>query len=343
MLCFLPWSHWCWLFPGVGEGGPPTCPERVFYLWHLRCIFLNVIDETLPKRQQMNALQSFSIIFVIFLSMTYRSLFVAPGLDLSSWRMSCSGETLLGVQVMVSLRFLVLCLQGGAVTEPPTTPEAARLCLRGGATISCIAALSQPPPFCSWLLDRGSLGPLSISFHAASSVRLFFRIPLKLGTGSGWPGLGSGSGFGWAWRTSLGLRLTDEACCLSERWADRWKAGSCTGPFSSYRKHRDMESYECVLFRTCGIKQRELLLTRLTSSTVMGCVRYRAPFCLRLSGGPSGWLGQLLPGRDSLLKRANFSVMLSLQLSSTSSAGSTSPLWDSVDTAGLGSLRKTIY
>lgn len=84
------------------------------------------------------------------------------------------------------------------------------------------------------------------------------------------------------------------------------------------------------------------LPTRLTSSTVMGCVRYRAPFCLRLSGGPSAGPAPSLPGRDSLLKRASFSLMLSLQLSSPSSSDSACTDWISTGGVGLGVLRCNI-
>lgn len=84
------------------------------------------------------------------------------------------------------------------------------------------------------------------------------------------------------------------------------------------------------------------LPTRLTSSTVMGCVRYRAPFCLRLSGGPSAGPAPSLPGRDSLLKRASFSLMLSLQLSSPSSSDSACTDWTSTGGAGLGVLMRNM-
>lgn len=80
----------------------------------------------------------------------------------------------------------------------------------------------------------------------------------------------------------------------------------------------------CVCVRVCG-------LTRLTSSTVMGWVWYRAPFCLRLSGGPP----PCFSGSASLLKSAIFWLTLSLQLSSCWSAGSAWALWGS---AALGEL-----
>lgn len=165
---------------------------------------------------------------------------------------------LTGIQAMVSRLFRALCLQGAAGSEPPSPPAAWRLSLRGGGTgifgrsvlsiLPCVSASSQPLPFCSWL-DGASVWPLSVLVHSELTVLLFFRIPLKPGSESwrrrpcsvgtlGSPGKGPTSGLGWERRTSLGFRLTDEACCLSDRWADKEKAGSCTGPFWSWTEVR---------------------------------------------------------------------------------------------------------
>lgn len=161
---------------------------------------------------------------------------------------------------MVSLLVWALCLQGAAVSEPPSSPEAWRRSLRGGgngteiscrsalSVLPCVPASSQPPPFCSWP-NGASFRPPSVLLHSEPPEQLFFRIPLKPGSELwrcrpcwvgplGSPGTGPASGLGWERRTSLGFRLTDEACCLSDRWGDKEKAGSCTGPFWSWDKEQ---------------------------------------------------------------------------------------------------------
>lgn len=77
----------------------------------------------------------------------------------------------------------------------------------------------------------------------------------------------------------------------------------------STRNQNSKTTLQCTLHHTLVG-----LLTRLTSSTVMGCVRYRGPFCLLLSGAtgpavagwPPGLLLLLLPGRERLLNSASF-------------------------------------
>lgn len=211
--------------------------------------------------------------------------------DLSSLGSSWSVKTLIGVQAMVSLRTRALCLQGAPVNEPPSTPEACRLSLRGATGISCLSVPSilswipaspQPPPFCSWLKGASSL-LLSVMLHSGPPERLFFRIPLKPGSDSQrgklcWVGLGSTgsepvSGLGWERRTSLGFRLTDEACCLSDRWGDKQNAGSCTGPFWSWTETQFKIIIKKVWFTlfefSCNVchKYRLTWLCRLSSST----------------------------------------------------------------------------
>lgn len=153
------------------------------------------------------------------------------------------------VEPLVPFLFRVLCLQGAAVNETPSTLEglslhgAVETWLSVSSCLPCIAASPQPPPFCSWL-NGASIWLSSVLLHSEPPERLFFRIPLKPGSESWccrscWSGLCSSdlvsvSGLDWVRRTSLGFRLTDKACCLSERSEDKRKAGSSTGPFWSW-------------------------------------------------------------------------------------------------------------
>lgn len=85
------------------------------------------------------------------------------------------------------------------------------------------------------------LSVLAPSLKLLSAEMVFFRMPLTCKTG-----LGSRSSAGLdcepETHTSLGLRLTDSACCLSERPEGRCRVGSRTRPFCTYRKReRELE------------------------------------------------------------------------------------------------------
>jgi len=111
----------------------------------------------------------------------------------SSWGASCSDKALIGTQAIFSLLFRDLCLQGAAVTEPPSTPEASHLCLRGAAETSClsvpsilpcISASPLLPPFCSWP-SGASIWPPSVLLHPEPAERLLLQ-----------PGAGPDAGHG---------------------------------------------------------------------------------------------------------------------------------------------------
>lgn len=138
-----------------------------------------------------------------FIYMTYLALPLMSTLFFSEekisscldWQDCCgasgSDKALIGVQAMVSLLFLALCLQGAADCEPSSIPAASRLSLCGAAEVPslsppafpCIAASLQPPPFCSWLYDA-STWLASVLLHSEPAERLFFRIPFKPGSES---------------------------------------------------------------------------------------------------------------------------------------------------------------
>lgn len=144
-------------------------------------------------------IRSCHFIYMTYLALPLMSTLFFSEEKLSScldWQDCCgasgSDKALIGVQAMVSLLFLALCLQGAADCEPSSIPEVSRLSLCGAAEVPslsppallpCIAASLQPPPFCSWLYDA-STWLASVLLHSEPAERLFFRIPFKPGSES---------------------------------------------------------------------------------------------------------------------------------------------------------------
>lgn len=128
--------------------------------------------------------------------------------------------------------FLTLCLQGavdrGAGEYSP-------------AVTSVI--LSLRCPFCSSFCPVSMMVLLASPLKSPSSELVFFRMPLTCTAGFGvWSSASLDCEL--ERRTSLGLRLMDSACCLSERPEGRCREGSWTGSFCIYREtDRDRKTY----------------------------------------------------------------------------------------------------
>lgn len=112
--------------------------------------------------------------------------------------------------------FFTLCLQGaverGAGEYSPAVTS---------------AIFSRRCPFCTSVCPAGMLLDLAPPLRSPSSVLVFFRMPLTCTAAFG---LRSSVGLDCELErcTSLGLRLSEPACCRSE---GRCREGSRTGPF----------------------------------------------------------------------------------------------------------------
>lgn len=143
--------------------------------------------------------------------------------------------------------FLTLCLQGAVDRGAGEYSPAVTSVIFWGSS-----------PFCTGLSPAGMLMDLSPPLMPLSSGLVFFRMPLTCTAV-----LGSRSSVGLDCeperRTSLGLRLTERAWCRSERPDGRFREGSRTGPFCTYRKRktdrRDGRTVRCTQILTARMKE----------------------------------------------------------------------------------------